>query len=237
MVPREAGTPATDTVPVALLLAAAAILINAWAMRSGNGEGSQQRAAPSWSPLGALLVAGLAMGIALGSKLTISGATAAMAVGVIFIVPPGIRRRAFGVFLAGVVATAGFWFLRNLIHSGQPAALDPPHRADPAARTEPRARGPRRLHRRALHPLQPQHQPLARLLPQPDREPARAALVPDPRRRRRRARSSPSGGRARPRCGSPARSRSWRRSPICSRRSPRPVPRGTRWRSGSTSAT
>ena len=120
MVPREAGTPATDTVPVALLLAAAAILINAWAMRSANGEGSRQRAAPSWAPLGALLVAGLAMGIALGSKLTISGATAAMAVGVIFIVPPGIRRKAFGVFLAGVVATAGFWFLRNLIHSGNP---------------------------------------------------------------------------------------------------------------------
>ena len=31
MVPREAGTPATDMVPVAMLLAAAAILINAWA--------------------------------------------------------------------------------------------------------------------------------------------------------------------------------------------------------------
>src|SRR6476469_4738175 len=80
MVPREAGTPATDTVPVALLLAAAAILINAWAMRSGKGGGSQQRGAPSkrgapsWPPLGALLVAGFAMGIAMGSKLTISGA-------------------------------------------------------------------------------------------------------------------------------------------------------------------
>ncbi len=114
MVPREAGTPATDTVPVALLLAATAILVNAWAMR-----GERKNAAPS-RPLGALLVAGLAMGIALGSKLTISGATAAMAVGVIFIVPPGIRRKAFGVFVAGVVATAGFWFLRNLIHSGNP---------------------------------------------------------------------------------------------------------------------
>ncbi len=36
MVPREAGTPATDTVPVALLLAAAAILINAWATRGSH---------------------------------------------------------------------------------------------------------------------------------------------------------------------------------------------------------
>ena len=60
------------------------------------------------------------MGVALGSKLTISGATAAMAIGVVFLVPPGVRRRAFGFFLAGVVATAGFWFLRNLIHAGNP---------------------------------------------------------------------------------------------------------------------
>jgi hypothetical protein len=121
MVPREAGTPATDTVPVALLLAAVAILINAWAMRAETGEGERPSLGfPSPPPLGALLVAGLAMGVALGSKLTISGATAAMAIGVIFLVPPGVRRRAFGIFLAGVVATAGFWFLRNLIHAGNP---------------------------------------------------------------------------------------------------------------------
>ncbi len=60
------------------------------------------------------------MGLALGTKLTISGPTMAMAVGVPFIVPRGVRRRAFGIFLAGVVITAGFWFLRNLIHAGNP---------------------------------------------------------------------------------------------------------------------
>ena len=160
MVPREAGTPATDTVPVALLLAAAAILINAWAARGsapteavGGGRRRELRLSrgpanrtprrsatgrpptpPVAAQVGALLVAGLAMGVALGSKLTISGATAAMAVGVVFLVPKGVRRKAFGVFLAGVVATAGFWFLRNLIHAGQPAALGPAHRADRPAR-------------------------------------------------------------------------------------------------------
>jgi hypothetical protein len=114
MVPREAGTPATDTVPVALLLAAAAILINAWASRErGTSREGPLRLAP-------ILVAGLAMGIALGSKLTIAGATAAMAVAVAFIVPREIRRKAFLVFVAGVAATAGFWFLRNLIHAGNP---------------------------------------------------------------------------------------------------------------------
>jgi hypothetical protein len=113
MVPREAGTAATDTAPVALLLAAMAILINAWALRSR----SEDRTLPRAAPLPALLIAGLAMGLALGSKLTIAGVTAAMAVGVILIAPPGVRRRAFGAFVGGVAITAGFWFLRNLIHA------------------------------------------------------------------------------------------------------------------------
>ena len=119
MVPREAGTPATDTAPVALLLAAAALLINAWATREGDG-GRAWSTAPPRVPFGALLVAGLAIGIALGTKLTISGAAAVMAVGVPFVVPPGARRKAFGVFVGGIAAMAGFWFLRNLIHAGNP---------------------------------------------------------------------------------------------------------------------
>ncbi|MFL5906997.1 MAG: hypothetical protein ACJ75Z_05325, partial [Solirubrobacterales bacterium] len=147
MVPREAGTPATDTAPVALLLAAAAILINAWAVRRGAaeptpdggaagtpGEASRRSrrpqpptadsppaGAPSAAPtMGALLIAGLAMGIALGTKLTVSGVTAAMAIGVVFLVPKQVRWKAFWVFVAGVAAVAGFWFLRNLTHSGNP---------------------------------------------------------------------------------------------------------------------
>jgi hypothetical protein len=120
MVPREAGTPATDTVPVAMLLAAAAILINAWAVRAPR-PAAPPADAPSAAPLmGALLVAGLAIGIALGSKLIISGVAAAMAVGVVFIVPRDVRWKAFWVFVAGVAAVAGFWFLRNLIHAGNP---------------------------------------------------------------------------------------------------------------------
>ncbi len=113
LVPREAGTPATDMAPVALLLAAAALLINAWAVGRRGG--------PSLPALGAaILIAGLAMGLALGTKLTIAGATLAMAIGVPLIVPPELRRRALLLFLGGVAATAGIWFLRNLIHSGSP---------------------------------------------------------------------------------------------------------------------
>ncbi|MFL5907185.1 MAG: hypothetical protein ACJ75Z_06265, partial [Solirubrobacterales bacterium] len=75
---------------------------------------------PAAAPTGALLIAGLAMGIALGTKLTVAGVTAAMAVGVVFLVPKQIRWKAFWLFVAGVAAVAGFWFLRNLIHSGNP---------------------------------------------------------------------------------------------------------------------
>jgi hypothetical protein len=148
MVPREAGTPATDTVPIAMLLAAAAILINAWAARGsrpagatpergpeGNrteppngprtassviGDRSPSGPPPTAPLLGATLVAGLAIGIALGSKLTIWGVALAFAVGVPFIVPRELRWKAFCVFVGGVGAVCAFWFLRNLIHSGNP---------------------------------------------------------------------------------------------------------------------
>jgi hypothetical protein len=65
-------------------------------------------------------VAGLAIGIALGSKLTIAGVAVAFAIGVPFLVPRELRWKAFWVFVAGVAAVAGFWFLRNLTHAGNP---------------------------------------------------------------------------------------------------------------------
>ena len=124
-VPREAGTPANDVAPAAGLLAAAALLINAGAVAraaSGAARTLHSGGPPlrDLLPAAALLLAGLAMGLALGTKLTIAGATAALAIGIPLIVPPGARRRAILTFLGGVALTAGFWFLRNLIHSGNP---------------------------------------------------------------------------------------------------------------------
>jgi hypothetical protein len=70
--------------------------------------------------MGALLIAGLAIGIALGSKLTIWGVAVAFAIGVPFLVPRALRWKAFWIFVGGVAAVCAFWFLRNLIHSGNP---------------------------------------------------------------------------------------------------------------------
>jgi hypothetical protein len=125
MVPREAGTPANDIAPAALLLAAAAVLVTAAAQARAASSSARTLHAGGPPlrdvlPMGALLVAGLAMGLALGTKLTIAGAVAAMAVGVPLVMPAGLRRRALLVFLGGVAATAAFWFVRNLIHSGNP---------------------------------------------------------------------------------------------------------------------
>jgi hypothetical protein len=76
---------------------------------------------PSAAPLlGAILVAGLAIGIALGSKLTVWGVAVAFVVGVPFLMPRGSRSKAFWVFLGGVAAVCAFWFVRNMIHSGNP---------------------------------------------------------------------------------------------------------------------
>jgi hypothetical protein len=111
-----------------MLLAAAAILINAWAARTGRSPGAASpdgdtrasRAPPAAAPVGAILVAGLAIGIALGSKLTIWGVAVAFAIGIPFLVPRELRWKAFWVFVGGVAAVSAFWFFRNLIHAGNP---------------------------------------------------------------------------------------------------------------------
>src|SRR5262249_11834187 len=124
MGPRQAGTLATDTAPGAPLRAAAASLINAWAASGsppaveGGGddvpegnprEPRMRRVAPEGTVIGAaILIAGLAIGLALGNKLTVGGAGLAMAVGLALIVPRDYWRKALGLFIAGVAITAAF---------------------------------------------------------------------------------------------------------------------------------
>ncbi len=107
MIPREAGTMANDVAPVALLLAAGAVLVNA----SGRKDFP--------SPV-ALLVIGLASGLALGTKLTALGAFAALFILLASIAPPGSRWRTFGILILGTFVTAGIWPIRNLALSGNP---------------------------------------------------------------------------------------------------------------------
>jgi hypothetical protein len=114
----------------ALLLAAIAILVNAWASRDGasgtaaggSGAGSPVEEVPGGPlPIGwPLAVAGLAAGMAVGTKSTAVAMAAALTVAVIAVAPTGRRWAAAGWWFVPAVAAGGFWYLRNLIVAGNP---------------------------------------------------------------------------------------------------------------------
>ena len=97
----------------ALLLAAVAILVNAWAARS---EGDGDSLAPGW-PLAA---AGLAVGLAAGTKFTVLAMAGGLSIAVIALVPAGRRRLAAAWWFLPALAGGGFWYLRNLVVAGNP---------------------------------------------------------------------------------------------------------------------
>ncbi len=127
----QAGEARNDIVGIFFLLAAIAIALNAAtaagrirrpkrrAVRSANSpEGSE--APRERLSTGALLTVGLAVGLAAGTKLNFLLPAAVLVVGLAVLAQGGRRRRAFlcsgGMALAG----CGYWYLRNLIHTGNP---------------------------------------------------------------------------------------------------------------------
>lgn len=111
LVVREPGAAKNDVMAAALLLAAIAILVNAWA-----GRRDDKPLAPGW-PLAA---AGLATGLAVGTKSTALAMAAGLTVGVVFLAPAGRRWAAAGWWFVAGLAGGGYWFLRNLIVAGNP---------------------------------------------------------------------------------------------------------------------
>lgn len=108
---RQPGNANNDIVAIALLVASAAILLNA---RDATARGP-------------LAVAGLAAGLALGTKLTVVPPVAALTVGVIVLAALGAPAgrgsralRAAGAWIAGLAVGGGLWYVRNLIVSGTP---------------------------------------------------------------------------------------------------------------------
>jgi hypothetical protein len=106
----QAGEARNDIVGIFFLLAAIAIAVNAWAARE-----EEERS----SPTGALVVIGLAAGLAAGTKLNFLLPCAVLVAGLVAIAPAGGRGRATAaVFLPALAG--GYWYLRNLVHSGNP---------------------------------------------------------------------------------------------------------------------
>ncbi|MCW2987302.1 MAG: hypothetical protein JWM24_240 [Solirubrobacterales bacterium] len=106
----QAGEARNDIVGIFFLLAAVAIALNAWAAREGERGLST----------GALAVVGLAAGLAAGTKLNFLLPAGVLVVGLGAIAPRGGRWK--GLAAAGLAALAGggYWYLRNLVHSGNP---------------------------------------------------------------------------------------------------------------------
>jgi hypothetical protein len=109
LVVREPGAAKNDLVAAALLLAAVAVLVNAW--------GSRERELPAGWPLAA---AGLAVGLAVGTKSTAVAMAFALTVAVIALAPTGKRWAAAGWWFVPALLGGGYWYLRNLIAAGNP---------------------------------------------------------------------------------------------------------------------
>jgi hypothetical protein len=114
LVVREPGAAKDDLATAAPLLAAIAILVTAWSLRTGE-EG--RPSLPIGWPLAA---AGLAVGLAAGTKFTVFAIAAALTVAVLVLAPSGRRRRAAAWWFVPALAGGGFWYLRNLIAAGNP---------------------------------------------------------------------------------------------------------------------
>jgi hypothetical protein len=108
----QAGEALNDIGGTALVLAAAAVLVNAHAARMPLGRA-------------ALAVAGLAAGLAAGTKLSFLAPVAGLAIGVLAIAWGDRRWRALAWFGIPAVLAGGYWYLRNLIEVGNPIPFTP----------------------------------------------------------------------------------------------------------------
>lgn len=112
LVVREPGTGKNDIVAIALTVSAIAILFN----RSSASKDGLGRVGPGW----AVAVAGLAIGLAAGTKVTALAPAAMITCAVLVAAVHGKRLRTAGIWLGALVAGGGWWYLRNLLATGNP---------------------------------------------------------------------------------------------------------------------
>ncbi len=110
----QAGEARNDIVGIFFLLAAVAVAL-AQRQRSSNRPASETAFA-----LGPVVVVGLAAGMAAGTKLNFLLPAVVLVVGIAIVAPRGHRWRALVVGGLGALAGGGYWYLRNLAHTGNP---------------------------------------------------------------------------------------------------------------------
>jgi hypothetical protein len=123
----QAGEARNDIVGIFFLLAAVALALNAWAGRADPASAKVDgvRRAGVGRPAAdlttaELAVVGLAVGLAAGSKLNFLLPAAVLVLGLVAIAPRGARSRALLSTGLAALAGGGYWYLRNLAHTGNP---------------------------------------------------------------------------------------------------------------------
>jgi len=120
----QAGEARNDIVGIFFLLAAVAIALNARPTDEAQADvpgsrvddGSRTRVLEP----GAALVIGLAAGLAAGTKLNFLLPAAVLVLGLALIAPAGKRWPSLGIGTLAALVGGGYWYLRNLIHAGNP---------------------------------------------------------------------------------------------------------------------
>ena len=112
----QAGESLNDITGVAFVLAAVALLVNGYATpRPAATDHAGRAIVPA-----ALAVAGIAAGLAAGTKLSFLAPVAALTVAVVVIAPAAGRLRAAALWGIPMLAAGGYWYARNLIAVGNP---------------------------------------------------------------------------------------------------------------------
>jgi hypothetical protein len=101
----QPGGAFNDIAGLAMLLAAVALMVNA------AGDTS------------ILAVGGLALGVAVGTKVTFIVPALVLGAGMWLLAPRGRRRAALGCLAAPIALTGGWWYLRDVIDVGNPLGL------------------------------------------------------------------------------------------------------------------
>jgi hypothetical protein len=115
----QAGEARNDIVGTFFLLTAVAVAANAWGQVAAR-EGERRGAGGSGAGLGPYLVVGLAAGLAAGTKLNFLLPAAVLVVGLAVLAPPGAKQRVLAAASLASLAGGGYWYLRNLVHAGNP---------------------------------------------------------------------------------------------------------------------
>jgi hypothetical protein len=120
LVVRDPGAAKNDLAAAALILASIAILVEAWAQNpvvplSGH-SGQRNHGMERW----AIAAAGLAAGLAAGTRVTALAMAGALTLAVVALAPRGRRWVAAGWWFLPALAGGAFWYLRNLVVAGNP---------------------------------------------------------------------------------------------------------------------